>query len=138
MPPIKRWQILGAEWFQRFLDEAAVKLARIYGDPRTVFTFATMPIVIVAYSGGFGPTFRSSTGAVSDPASAAWFFSMRSMGDGKFADWIAENRSTFFVSSTHHTRPICNVSSRTSTTPTRPCLVARNCGTNTCGGWWRS
>jgi hypothetical protein len=57
--------------FKHFLDEAAVKLARVYGDPRTAFTFATMPIVIVAYSGG--------SGAVSDRASAAWFFSMRSM-----------------------------------------------------------
>ena len=46
----KFWEPNG---FQRFLDEAAVKLARMYGDPRTVFTFATMPIVIVAYSGGF-------------------------------------------------------------------------------------
>ncbi len=42
--------------FKRFLDEAAQKLAKMYGDPRGATAFADMPIVIVAYSGGFGPT----------------------------------------------------------------------------------
>jgi hypothetical protein len=49
----KFWEPNG---FKRFLDEAAVKLARMYGDQHTAFTFARMPIVIVAYSGGFAPT----------------------------------------------------------------------------------
>ena len=49
----KFWEPNG---FKHFLDEAAVKLARLYGDPRKAFTFANMPVVIVAYSGGFGPT----------------------------------------------------------------------------------
>ena len=49
----KFWEPNG---FKRFLDEAAVKLARLYGDPRHAAAFAKMPIVIVAYSGGFGPT----------------------------------------------------------------------------------
>ena len=49
----KFWEPNG---FRRFLDEAAVKLAQMSGDPRSAFTFARMPIVIVAYSGGFGPT----------------------------------------------------------------------------------
>jgi hypothetical protein len=38
--------------FKRFLDEAAGQLAKLHGDPRTKQTFANMPIVIVAYSGG--------------------------------------------------------------------------------------
>ena len=49
----KFWEPNG---FKRFLDEAAEKLARLYGDPRRVAAFAKMPVVIVAYSGGFGPT----------------------------------------------------------------------------------
>src|SRR6185437_15831438 len=49
----KLWEPNG---FKRFLDEPAVKLARRYGDPRKAFVFANMPIVIVAYSGGYGPT----------------------------------------------------------------------------------
>jgi len=42
--------------FKRFVDEAAVQLARLNGDPKSAQAFANMPIVIVAYSGGFGPT----------------------------------------------------------------------------------
>ena len=49
----KFWEPNG---FKRFLDEAAVKLAYMYGDPRSAAAFSRMPIVIVAYSGGFGPT----------------------------------------------------------------------------------
>jgi hypothetical protein len=98
----KFWEPNG---FQRFLDEAAVKLARIYGDPRTVFTFATMPIVIVAYSGGFGPTLSVlDRGGVRSRIRGLVLLDALYGGTGKFADWIAQNRSTFFVSSyTPHT-----------------------------------
>jgi hypothetical protein len=98
----KFWEPNG---FQRFLDEAAVKLARMYGDPHTVFTFATMPIVIVAYSGGFGPTLSVlDRGGVRSRVRGLVLLDALYGGTGKFADWIAENRSTFFVSSyTPHT-----------------------------------
>ena len=98
----KFWEPNG---FQRFLDEAAVKLARIYGDPRTVFTFATMPIVIVSYSGGFGPTLSVlDRGGVRFRIRGLVLLDALYGGTGKFADWIAQNRSTFFVSSyTPHT-----------------------------------
>ena len=98
----KFWEPNG---FQRFLDEAAVKLARMYGDPRTVFTFATMPIVIVAYSGGFAPTLSVlDRGGVRSRIRGLVLLDALYGGTGKFADWIAENRSTFFVSSyTPHT-----------------------------------
>jgi hypothetical protein len=49
----KFWEPNG---FRRFLDETAVKLGRMYGDPHSAFALARMPIVIVAYSGGFGST----------------------------------------------------------------------------------
>jgi hypothetical protein len=98
----KFWEPNG---FQRFLDEAAVKLARMYGDPRTVFTFATMPIVIVAYSGGFGPTLSVlDRGGIRSRVRGLVLLDALYGGTGKFANWIAENRSTFFVSSyTPHT-----------------------------------
>ena len=46
----KLWQPGG---FQRFLDEASVELANAHGDPRSKSYFDKMPIVIVAYSGGY-------------------------------------------------------------------------------------
>ena len=39
--------------FARFLGEAAQHLARLHGDRRSVRSFASMPVVIVAYSGGY-------------------------------------------------------------------------------------
>jgi len=98
----KFWEPNG---FKRFLDEAAVKLARMYGDQRTAFTFARMPIVIVAYSGGFGPTLSVlERGGVRSRVRGLVLLDALYGGTGKFADWIADNRSTFFVSSyTPHT-----------------------------------
>ena len=98
----KFWEPNG---FKRFLDEAAVKLARMYGDPRSAFTFARMPIVIVAYSGGFGPTLSVlDRGGVRSRVRGLVLLDALYGGMGKFANWIADNRSTFFVSSyTPHT-----------------------------------
>ena len=98
----KFWEPNG---FRRFLDEAAVKLARMYGDQRTTFTFARMPIVIVAYSGGFAPTLSVlERGGVKSRVRGLVLLDALYGGTGKFADWIADNRSTFFVSSyTPHT-----------------------------------
>ena len=92
--------------FKRFMTEAADQLARIHGDPRAGEIFASMPVVIVAYSGGF--------------ETAAWSLHIGGLGKrvvgvvlmdaiyghlDKFASWIAKNRQAFFVSSyTEHNR----------------------------------
>ena len=98
----KFWEPNG---FKRFLDEAAVKLARLYGDPRRAAAFAKMPIVIVAYSGGFGPTLSVlDRGGVGARMRGIVLLDALYAGIDKFADWIADNRSAFFVSSyTPHT-----------------------------------
>lgn len=98
----KFWEPNG---FKRFLDEAAVKLARLYGDPRRAAAFAKMPIVIVAYSGGFGPTLSVlDRGGVRSRVRGVVLLDALYAGIDKFANWIADNRSAFFVSSyTPHT-----------------------------------
>jgi hypothetical protein len=86
--------------FKRFLDEAAQKLAKMYGDPRSAATFGNMPIVIVAYSGGFGPTLAVlDRGGASSRVRGLVLLDALYAGTDKFADWIANNRSNFFVSS---------------------------------------
>jgi hypothetical protein len=92
--------------FKRFVDEAAEQLARLHGDPRTARTFADMPIVIVAYSGGFGPTLAVlDHGGVKSRLRGIVLLDALYSGIDKFANWIADNRSGFFVSSyTPHTR----------------------------------
>jgi hypothetical protein len=92
--------------FKRFMAEAADQLARVYGDPRASETFANMPVVIVAYSGGF--------------ETAAWCLQIGGLGKrvtgvvlldalyghlDKFSSWIARNRSGFFISAyTQHNK----------------------------------
>ena len=77
----------------------------MYGDPHSAFTFARMPIVIVAYSGGFGPTLSVlDRGGVRSRVRGLVLLDALYGGIDKFADWITYNRSTFFVSSyTPHT-----------------------------------
>ena len=92
----KFWQPGG---LKRFINESADHLAKLYGDPSAAKTFANMPIVIVGYSGGFVP--------------AAWSLEVGGLGSrvrgvvlldavygelDKFASWVANNRSGFFVS----------------------------------------
>jgi hypothetical protein len=92
--------------FKRFLDEAAVKLAKVYGDPGSAASFANMPIMIVAYSGGFGPTLSvlERGGVAKSRIRGLVLLDALYAGMDRFADWIANNRSAFFVSSyTPHT-----------------------------------
>lgn len=90
------WQPGG---FARFVSEAAKKLAALSGIPAKARQFANMPVVIVAYSGGYLP--------------AAWSIRVGGLGnrlhglvllDGlygeieHFANWIKSSKKVFFVS----------------------------------------
>jgi hypothetical protein len=98
----KFWEPNG---FKRFLDEASIKLARMYGDPASAAAFARMPIIIVAYSGGFGPTLSVlDRGGANARIRGIVLLDALYAGIDRFADWIADNRSAFFISSyTPHT-----------------------------------
>src|SRR5205085_2860177 len=41
--------------FRRFVEEAAVRLARLHGDQRARAAIESLPVVIFAYSGGYAP-----------------------------------------------------------------------------------
>jgi hypothetical protein len=98
----KFWQPGG---FKRFINESADQLARVYGDPNAAKTFAKMPIVIVGYSGGFLPTAWSlEVGGISDQVRGVFLLDAVYGELDKFASWIENHRSSFFVSSyTHYT-----------------------------------
>ncbi len=86
--------------FKRFLDESSVQLARLYGDSKTQQAFADMPIVLVSYSGGFGPTLAVlDRGGANDRIRGLVLMDSIYSGVEKFANWIAKNRSGFFISS---------------------------------------
>jgi hypothetical protein len=98
----KFWQPGG---FKRFMAESADHLARLYGDPNAATAFANMPIIIVGYSGGFVPTAWSlEVGGVGDRVRGVFLLDAVYGELDKFASWIENNRTGFFVSSyTHYT-----------------------------------
>ena len=100
----KFWQPGG---FKRFMDESVSHLARLYGDPKSAQAFANMPIVVIGYSGGFLPTAWSlDVGGVTNRVRGVVLLDAVYGELDKFASWIENNRSGFFVSSyTRYTKP---------------------------------
>ena len=93
----KFWQPGG---LKRFMAESAEQLARLYGDPRAAKAFANMPVVIVGYSGGFVPTAWSlEVGGLGNRVRGVFLLDALYGELDKFANWIENNRSAFFVSS---------------------------------------
>jgi len=92
----KLWQ-RGA--LKDMVGEMAGRFAAMHGDPRSESSFANLPVVIVAYSGGVGP--------------AAWAIRNGDLGSrlrgivlldaaygemGVFADWVARTPNAFLLS----------------------------------------
>jgi hypothetical protein len=90
------WESYG---FARFIGEAGAHLARLHGDKRTRKTFATLPVVIVAYSGGYVPAAWALHKGGSDARVIGVLLLDALYGEvDKYADFIARHPSAFFVS----------------------------------------
>jgi hypothetical protein len=85
--------------FRRFLDEAARRLSREYGDPASERSFAAAPIILVAYSGGFLPAaFSLQDGGVTDRVRGVVLLDAAYGRLDTFANWIGRDKSGFFLS----------------------------------------
>ena len=94
--PGKLWEPGG---FARFLGEAAQQLAKLHGDPRSVKSFAEMPVVIVAYSGGFqAAAWSVHNGGVGKRIRGLVLFDALYGELDIFADWVGSQKSAFFIS----------------------------------------
>jgi hypothetical protein len=102
--PGKLWEPDGVK---RFMAEAANKLAKLHGAPQSRRVFAAMPMVIVAYSGGYLPAaWTISGGGFGQRLRGVVLLDALYGATDKFADWIARQRSGFFVSAyANSTRP---------------------------------
>ena len=90
------WESYG---FARFIGEAGAHLARLHGDKRTRKTFATLPVVIVAYSGGYVPAAWALAKGGSDSRVLGVLLLDALYGEvGKYADFIASHPNAFFIS----------------------------------------
>jgi len=86
-------------FFAKFMDEAARELARLAGDPRLKATFEGLPIVIVAYSGGYTPAaYAAQVGGVGDRIRAILLFDALYGELDKFAGWVERRAGTVFFS----------------------------------------
>jgi hypothetical protein len=90
------WESYG---FARFLGEAGAHLASLHGDKRTRSSFATLPIVVVAYSGGYMPAaWALHKGGTASRVIGVLLLDALYGEVDKYTEWITENRSSFFVS----------------------------------------
>jgi hypothetical protein len=90
------WESYG---FAQFIGEAGAHLARLHGDKRTRKTFATLPVVIVAYSGGYVPAAWALHKGGSDARVIGVLLLDALYGEvDKYADFIDRRPNAFFVS----------------------------------------
>ena len=90
------WESYG---FARFLGEAGEHLTRLHGDRRTRKTFATLPVVVVAYSGGYVPAAWALHKGGTDKRVLGVLMLDALYGEvHKYADWIARHPNAFFIS----------------------------------------
>lgn len=92
----KFWQPGG---FARFLREAELRLAALHGNPQAAQAFAKMPVVLVAYSGGYLATAWSlKVGGAQERVRGVILLDALYGELDTFAEWIAKNRNNFFIS----------------------------------------
>jgi hypothetical protein len=92
----KLWEPGG---FKRFLEEASTELTKLHGDPRSKPAFDTMPIVIVAYSGGYmtAASCIRHGGAGTRVRGVVLLDALYGEIE-TFASWISSQDNAFFVS----------------------------------------
>lgn len=92
--------------FARFLDESAQRLAQLQGDPASADKFRRMPVVVVAYSGGFVPAaYALNVGGAKDRVKGVVLLDAIYGEHEKFASWAASSRGNFLVNaSTNYTK----------------------------------
>jgi hypothetical protein len=92
----KLWEPGG---FQRFLEETSMELAKLHGDPRSKAVFDKIPIVIVAYSGGYATTASCIRQGGTGSRVRGVVLLDALYGDiDTFASWISSRQKAFFLS----------------------------------------
>jgi len=88
---------------RKYLDDVAVQLARLYGDPSAASRFARLPVVIVGYSGGYVPAaFALTHGGIRDRVRGIVLLDGLYSKLSTFHNFIKSQRSAFFVSAFGH------------------------------------
>ncbi len=85
--------------FGKFIAESGNRLADLHGSPHAAQAFANMPVVIVAYSGGYRITaWCLNVGGIENRQRGVVLLDALYGELEKFTTWIMNNRTAFFVS----------------------------------------
>ena len=85
--------------FRRFVEEAGQRLARLHGDQRSRPALESLPVIIVAYSGGYAPAaWAAHHGGIGDRLRGIILLDALYAEMDKFAAWIEGRQSAFFLS----------------------------------------
>jgi pimeloyl-ACP methyl ester carboxylesterase len=85
--------------FARFLNEAATHLAVLHGDRRSVRYFQSLPVVLVAYSGGYMATaWAIQNGDIDNRVKGVVLLDALYGEVDKFENWLEKDRKRFFIS----------------------------------------
>ena len=88
--------------FATYLDEAAERLMRLYGDRRAGGTFNSAPVVVVAYSGGYlSAAYALSRGGASHRIKGVILMDALYGDEDKFAGWVTARRRQAFLLSAY-------------------------------------
>ncbi len=85
-------------YFATYIDEAAERLMRLYGDKRAGPKFNAAPVVIVAYSGGYLPAaYALERGGAAHRIKGVVLMDALYGDEQKFAGWAASRRNLGFL-----------------------------------------
>jgi hypothetical protein len=89
--------------FASFLNEAAGKMAKVYGKADdTAAVFARLPVVILAYSGGYNPAaYAIEIGGATKRLRGVLLLDALYAEEDKFAHWLARNHKAIFFFSAY-------------------------------------
>jgi hypothetical protein len=88
--------------FAQFLEEAADRLAQLFGDRRSRSAFADLAVVLVAYSGGYQPAaYVLERGGATDRVRGVVLLDAVYAEEDKFADWVVQHRDRAFLVSAY-------------------------------------
>ena len=88
-------------FFSRFLAEGALALAELWGNPVAKMAFAAMPVILVAYSGGYNPlAYAISVGGAGRRVAGVVLLDALFGEEDRFTDWVRDNRRHAFFLST--------------------------------------
>lgn len=92
--------------FEKYLDEAAVHLAALYGDKRVRVLFASAPVVLVAYSGGYYPAaYAAEIGGVDRRLRGMILLDAPYGEEDMLASWLTRRHADSFFVSAHGMAP---------------------------------